>query len=352
MQDTQSILQTHGLSIGYRQKGISKPLTEKLDLAIYPGELICLLGPNGSGKSTLIRTLAGLQPMLEGSVEIQNQLIHELKTVELAQKLSLVLTERVQTGNLNVYSLIALGRYPYSNWLGNLSKEDKKMIRWAMEATQTEAFADKKVNQLSDGQCQKVMLARALAQDTPLIILDEPTAHLDLPNRISMMRLLHQLARQTNKSILLSTHELDLALQTAHQVWLLLPEGQLKTGVPEDLVLKGTFEAAFNTEGFQFDKATGTFTIHTGEGTNINLVGEDVPAFWTRRALLREGFQVGRNLQDAFTIELSEAKGNWIWRIKLKGIEEEHQSIQNLLQSLKKHRLLLETEKKKAIYKL
>lgn len=194
------------------------------------------------------------------------------------------------------------------------------------------------------------MLARALAQDTPLIILDEPTAHLDLPNRISLMRQLHRLARQTNKGILLSTHELDLALQAADQVWLLQENGTLTSGVPEDLVLEGTFEAAFDKEGFQFDKATGTFTIHQGAGQNINLLGEGAPAFWTRRALQREGFAVVHDRPDACTVELREQDGRWRWRTRTGGIAEEHNTIFSLLQALRKKEPAASTKEKKAIY--
>jgi iron complex transport system ATP-binding protein len=165
--------------------------------------------------------------------------------------------------------------------------------------TDTRQYQDRRVDQLSDGERQKVMLARALAQDTDLILLDEPTAHLDLPNRVEMMRLLHQLTRQTGKAILLSTHELDLALQAADRLWLLAPGGKLATGAPEDLVLNGQFEAAFtrpNTRaGFYFDRETGSFAIHAdGSGPAITLTGDAGLVFWTRRALQREGFRVNQ----------------------------------------------------------
>ena len=332
------ILQTRHLSTGYKTGRKScKVLSEDLNLRMYPGELICLLGPNGSGKSTLIRSLSGLQPALKGTVEIEGKSIQDLRPADLAKKLSMVLTERVKAGNLNAYSLVALGRHPYTGWLGNLSRADKEKTQQAMVATGTTDFADRKVHELSDGECQKVMLARALAQDTPLIILDEPTAHLDLPNRVELMQLLHQLARQMNKAILLSSHDLDLALQAADQVWLLQQDGQLKTGTPEDLVLQGTFEAAFAREGFQFDKDTGTFNLHKGHGENITLSGEGAAAFWTRRALQREGFSViPPGKETAIEIDILKEEEKLYWISRMDGKYQKHASVAALIVWIRK----------------
>ncbi|MCC9138211.1 ABC transporter ATP-binding protein [Pontibacter silvestris] len=334
---TQPILQAQDLSIGYKlnSKRLRK-VAGPLQLEMHPGQLICLLGPNGAGKSTLIRTLSGLQPMLEGRVVIAGESISRLKPAAMARKLSMVLTDNVRSGNLDVYSLVALGRYPYTGWLGTLSAADKKIIHWAIEATNTEAFIHRKMDQLSDGESQKVMLARALAQDTPLVILDEPTAHLDLPNRVQLLRLLHQLAKQTNKAILISTHELDMALQVGDQVWLLAQGGQLTTGVPEDLVLNGSFEAAFDKAGFNFDKETGTFNIHQGAGQKVNLVGHGAAAFWTRRALQREGYIVATDTAEAVcTIKITEQNNGCLWVSTQEGSYQEHPTIAALLSSLR-----------------
>ena len=199
-------LETKNLSIGYRSKNSERLISKDLNLQLASGQLVCLLGSNGSGKSTLMRTIAGLQPALEGSVFISQKLLSDLKPSELAQKLSLVLTERIEAGNLTAQEVITLGRTPYTGWLGTLSYEDHSKIDEAIALANVESLVSRKMHQLSDGERQKVMLARALAQDTELILLDEPTAHLDLPNRVEMMRLLHTLAKQTGKAILLSTH--------------------------------------------------------------------------------------------------------------------------------------------------
>ena len=339
MSSETSLLQTRGLQAGYRS-GSQRTVTiaGPLDLEIQAGQLICLLGPNGAGKSTLLRTLAGLQPPLQGSVEIAGVGTARLTPLQLARKVSLVLTDRIAGNNLTVYSLVALGRYPYSGWLGNLSEVDKVAIQWAIDATGIGAFIHRKAHTLSDGESQKVMLARALAQDTPILMLDEPTAHLDLPSRIQLMQLLHRLARQTHKGILLSTHELDLALQVAGEVWLLQSGGQLHRGAPEDLVLNGVFEAAFVKEGIAFDKTTGTFTIHRDNTIPITLTGGGAAAFWTGRALQRQGFVINDLSTEGagiYSVHLSEEGGRTRWRLKGKGDEKEFDNVAALLQALR-----------------
>jgi iron complex transport system ATP-binding protein len=333
MRNESSLLRTRQLQAGYRsgRKAIVVPGSLP-QLEISAGQLICLLGPNGSGKSTLLRTLSGLQPALSGTVEIAGK--ERLTAAELARHISLVLTDRVRGNNLTVYSLVSLGRYPYSGWLGKLDEADKKAIEWAIGAAGIEELRDRQLFTLSDGESQKVMLARALAQDTPLLLLDEPTAHLDLPSRIQLMRLLHQLARQTGKGILLSTHELELALQVADEVWLLQADGHFHLGAPEDLVLNGAFEAAFAKEGIQFDRNTGTFRIHRDDLKPIRFEGEGTAAFWTRRALQREGFTIV-DRQTPAAIHLSTQGHKPQWRLESRTTVKEYNSISGLLQALK-----------------
>jgi iron complex transport system ATP-binding protein len=300
MSDPQTLLATNQLTAGYHTGGKPVIIAGPLSVSVRRGQMICLLGPNGSGKSTLMRTLAGLQPALRGNIDIQGDGGTSLRSPsKLSRKISLVLTDPVRHSHLTVYSLVALGRYPYSGWLGTLNDEDKRIIFQAMAMAGIADYADRKMGTLSDGEKQKAMLARALAQDTPLMMLDEPTAHLDLPSRIQIMQLLHKLARTTGKGILLSTHELDLALQVADEIWLLQKAGgALEKGVPEDLVLNGIFESVFDKEGIHFDKESGSFHIHAGHSKKIGLSGEGATAFWTKRALQREGFEVTDRTQD------------------------------------------------------
>lgn len=246
--ETTMILSAKKLIIGYD----GQPIQQPLDLEVQAGEMICILGSNGCGKSTLLRTLAGLQDKLGGSLTIQGKNADKLNDTDKAKLFSLVLTDKVELENTTVFEMVALGRYPHSSWLGGLSEADKKAITKSIEmvrlTNKTECF----FNCLSDGEKQRVMIAKALAQDTPLILLDEPTAHLDLPNRVKIMLLLRQLAHDTRRSVLISSHELDLALQTADKIWLMQPQKGICCGTPDELVRQGIFQQAFQTDVFSF----------------------------------------------------------------------------------------------------
>lgn len=329
------LLTAEDLTVGYFvSRNRTRPVAGPLRLALCPGELVCLLGPNGAGKSTLLRTLAGLQPPLSGRLDLGGAALARMSAAERARQLSVVLTDRVDAGNLTVRELVSLGRHPHTGWLGTLSTHDHAHVQAALAATDTAGLAQRPVGELSDGERQKVLLARAVAQDTPLVLLDEPTAHLDLPNRVALMRLLHRLARQTGKSILLSTHELDLALQAADRVWLLPADGVLRTGTPEDLVLSGAFAAAFAREGLAFDPATGTFALHAPAGSAVQLLGDGAAAFWTRRALEREGF-VPTAGAAARRVRVPAAPGD-PWTSKVAdGPEQSHATVEELLHALR-----------------
>jgi iron complex transport system ATP-binding protein len=209
-----SLLQTYDLAIGYG----TKRLASDLNLAIEPGKLIGLIGQNGVGKSTLMRTLAGFQKALNGAVHIDEMPISQYKPIDLARKISVVLTEKPSAQNLTVLELISLGRHPYSGWFGQLRKEDVDAMEQAFEQCQIHYLLDKRLHQLSDGQLQKVMIARALAQDTELILLDEPTSHLDLRNKVDVLELLKEISL-AGKSILISTHEITLAANVCDLFW-------------------------------------------------------------------------------------------------------------------------------------
>ena len=243
--NSHTIIEIADVTIGYRGKHTETLVNEHLNGNILQGELICLLGPNGCGKSTFIRTIAGMQPALGGSISIEGEPLAAMRPETLAKKMSIVLTDRIDDVNLRVYDMVALGRYPYTNWFGTLTQADEEIIANAMEQVSISAFANRRMQELSDGEKQRAMIAKALAQDTPCIILDEPTAHLDVPNRIEVMDLLKRLAHQTNKSILVSTHELNLALHVSDTIWLMQKHGEMLSGKPMDLVNAKAFEQAF-----------------------------------------------------------------------------------------------------------
>ena len=287
-----AILDAPNLHIGYTGKYGDISIAENLNLHIYEGEMVCLLGPNGSGKSTLIRTLAGMQKSLSGDIFIQQQRMSSGNLAELAKKMSVVLTEKIDVASITVFELVALGRFPYTNWYGKLTPSDKKAVADSLFQVGLQDYANRYFYTLSDGEKQRAMIAKALAQDTPFIMLDEPTAHLDLPNRIEIMKLLKELARTTFKSILLSTHELDLALQVADRIWLMQSHKPLLCGTPEDLVLNGSFEQAFKKQSFDFDISNGLFKIVYEYTKAVSIEGDSVRMFWTKRALSRHGFNI------------------------------------------------------------
>jgi len=255
-----NILSTSNLSIGYQSKKEKNTIAENLNLTFEEGKLISLVGGNGIGKSTLLRTLTGIQKPLAGTVTLKEKEIHQYESLALAQNLSLVLTEKLPPSNLTVFELIALGRQPYTNWLGKLSAEDLKKINQAIALTHVEHLIDKRHHEISDGQLQIVLIARALAQDTPLIILDEPTTHLDLFHKVSVFKLLKKLSQETNKCILFSTHDIDLAIQLS-DVMIVMTESSVEQDQPCNLITKGIFNTLFKDSSITFDGEKGKFVI-------------------------------------------------------------------------------------------
>jgi iron complex transport system ATP-binding protein len=274
-----SVLIARKLTVGYGQH----ILFQDLDLRLEKGKLVCFMGPNGVGKSSLIRTLAGLQKATSGNVSL-------LSEGEPHQQLAVVLTDRIVGSNITAGELISMGRYPYLNWAAQLDEADKAAVSSAVDMVHLSALLNKDINELSDGQLQMAMIARALVQDTPLIMMDEPTAHLDLNNRVEIMKILVQLTRTMNKAILVATHELDLALQTADEIWLAGNNKSILTGIPEDLVLNGAFDDIFRFKGF--DLRTGKVQHEIKHPINIQVIGEGHELLWTRNALERNGFAV------------------------------------------------------------
>lgn len=319
-----SILTTQNLSIGYSKKGITDVVQSELNLQLRAGELVCLIGPNGSGKSTLLRTLTGIQKPLSGITSIDGKEISKLKQREKALMIALVLTERVDIENTTVYNLVSLGRHPHSNWWANIDDNEDEIIREAIEMVHLEHKMHHNINELSDGERQRAMIAKALAQDTPIIMLDEPTAHLDLPNRVEIMLLLHRLAHKTDKAILLSTHELDLALQAADRIWLISSDRGVECGVPEDLVFNGSFDQAFKSKAYFFNAANGNFSMNYPMTKSVWVSGDKTRMYWTLRALARAGYMV---VQDAEVQILVTENG---WTLNDKTIE----TIEELLKEL------------------
>jgi len=259
--DKHIILKTKNLSIGYSSKKETSIIALEINIDLKQGELIGLVGANGIGKSTLLRTLSAIQNPLSGNIYLNNKLLEDYSSTELAKHMSLVLTEQLMSKNLSVFELIALGRQPYTNWVGNLSEDDISIINKAIEHTNISELKHRKCFELSDGQFQKVMIARALAQDTDLIILDEPTTHLDMYHKAYILKLLQRLAKNTNKTILFSSHEIDLAIQLCDTM-IVMTDDKVTSDMPCQLIEKGVFETLFPKDLIGFDKKTGRFKVN------------------------------------------------------------------------------------------
>lgn len=324
-----AVLSLQGLTIGYSRP--TKIVAQHLTLQLKAGEMVCLLGPNGAGKSTLLRTIAAMQAPLAGQVLLNGDNIHRLSPRERAQQLSIVLTQRIDGGLLTGYELVALGRHPYTDMTGRLSTHDKAVIEWAVEAVEATALAPRLISTLSDGERQKMMIARALAQEPAVMLLDEPTAFLDLPRRVELMRLLRHLAEHTGRVILISTHDLELALRSAHRLWLMDGNGIIRDGTPEDLILNGAFQATFDSSGVAFDPETGMFKLHQQTRGDVSVHGEGLAHFWTRHALEREGFRVVSDA--ALQIEVHPQH----WRLLKNENWLEYHTLYDLMAVLKSH---------------
>jgi len=343
MKDT--LLSFEALDIGYRLPGrASLTVAGRLNAALHTGELVCLVGPNGAGKSTLLRTLTGLQPALGGEIHLAGQPLGSFRSRELARSIGVVLTDPVQPGLLSAESLVALGRYARTDWLGRLEKEDRRVVDRCLAAVGAEELAGRPVAELSDGERQKVMIARALAQEPALLVLDEPTAFLDLPRRVEIMTLLRNLA-EGGRAVLLSTHDLDLALRGADRLWLLDGGGKLAAGAPEDLVLSGAVAGAFRGRGVSFDLRQGAFVFAPPGGAMVRVEGEEPAALWTRRALERAGFrtadpaeEAGRSEQPPVQVRVSRHAGGYTWAVSSRAENAERaerESLYDLVEYLK-----------------
>lgn len=254
------ILKTQNLAIGYSAKKKQTIVASNINIELHKGELIGLVGANGIGKSTLLRTLAKVQSSLSGDIFINSKSLVQFNNIELAKALSLVLTEQIVSKNLTVFELVALGRQPYTNWVGNLSGDDISVIHNVITQTNIKELTYKKCFELSDGQLQKVMIARALAQDTALIILDEPTTHLDMYHKAYILKLLEKLAQETRKTILFSSHEIDLVIQLCDKL-IIMTEDNVIIDTPKNHIKRGNFNSLFPKDLIVFDENTKTFKV-------------------------------------------------------------------------------------------
>jgi iron complex transport system ATP-binding protein len=285
------VIETSGLAIGYLQKG-KKPevVHPSLQLQLHTGQLTSLLGLNGAGKSTLLRTICGFQPALGGQIRINGRPLSTYSQGELSRTIGVVLTEKTNAGGITTQELVSLGRHPYTGFFGRLRAKDRRIVAESLKAVDMAHLSTRYLSELSDGERQKAMIAKALAQQCPVIVLDEPTAFLDVTSRIETMSLLHRLTSEQGKTILLSTHDLDLALQMSDCLWLQAKDRDMVSGLPEDLILSGAFETFFDKKDITFDPSTGKLTAGK-PSCPIAVEGDFLTAHWVGNALIRNGFR-------------------------------------------------------------
>lgn len=291
MQAGTDILNTDSLVVGYNAGTKNEMcLMAPLNLSVRQGEMLALLGPNGAGKSTLLKTLARLHPPVQGNIILSGRKLEQYHSTELAREISFVFTGTASVYNMSVFELVSLGRFPHTNWLGRLDKTDRMIVKRSVDSVGLSHYSGKKIGELSDGEKQRAMIARALAQDTALILLDEPTAFLDLPNRYELIYLLRRLSAENNKSVIFSSHDIHIAIREVDKVWL-ADESGIVQGAPEDLAVQGAFDNLFAGSELSFDPGEGIFTYPVRTKMVIKLTGEGLHLYWTARALNRLGIR-------------------------------------------------------------
>ncbi|EID15507.1 ABC transporter [Mycobacterium xenopi RIVM700367] len=297
------MIELRDLAIGYRRRRRIGVVAADLRGRACRGELTVLLGPNGCGKSTLIRTLCRLQPALAGQALLDGEDLTELAPDELARRVAVVLTDRFDPGLLSARELVGLGRIPHVGVTARLTRDDHAVIDGALRAVGAAHLADRPAADLSDGERQRVLIARALAQQPSVLLLDEPTAFLDVGSRAGLVEMLRSLARNQHLAIVMSTHDLDLALRVADRVWLLGPDGTLVDAIPEDLMLSGRIGSVFDSDTVHFDPSSGMFVVRNSDGRCVRGAHRCAPrthtiAMLAELATLNPYFVIGTGPRD------------------------------------------------------
>lgn len=294
------------LDTGYHSKKDITVITRGVNASLFSGELTCLLGPNGAGKSTLLKTLTAFVPKIKGEIIIEHKPLDSYSDAELSKVIGVVLTEKLSINNMSVEELVGMGRSPYTGFWGHMSENDRRIVAESISLVGIDNLSGRMLQTLSDGERQKVMIAKTLSQETPIIFLDEPTAFLDYPSKVEIMQLLQRLAREKGKTVFLSTHELELALQIADKVWLLDKPHGVAIGTPEDLALNGDMSRYFHREGVVFDRESGLFKISHQIDRTVSLIGEGTRFNMVQKALARQGIGIDCAYPADIIIEVAE----------------------------------------------
>ena len=327
------MVELQNLSVGYKSNKATNTILKGINARLEKGKLTCFLGKNGAGKSTLLKAILGVLEPLEGNVFISDKNIKDISSNERAKKISAVLTDVVRTEHISVDEFVSLGRIPHTNWSGNLAEIDLESIENAITICEINDIRNKIITELSDGQLQKVNIARAICQDTDLILLDEPTAHLDVSNKFKVFEILRKLAIDYKKAIFIITHDLELAFQNADILWVIDNEGKLQSDVTEDLLLNKKIIDSFLTSNFEFDYVSGKFLYKRESRISLNLVGDNESTYWTKQALYKNGYGVESNSN--YTLKIDNKSK--IWELyENDGKIGDFSSIKNLINNLNK----------------
>jgi len=329
-----NFLKTENIAIGYLNSKKIKCVLENINLQANCNELIALIGGNGSGKSTFLRSLAQIQKLLSGNIFIDNQNIKHLSLKHKAKTISYVNTEIINVTNLKVKDLVTLGRFPHTNWIGKIDSKDKHQIWDSLEMVGMLDFSEKFVNELSDGERQRVMIARSLAQDTDIILLDEPTAFLDLSNKYQLIKLLHNLCKEKNKLIIFSSHDLNIILKLVDKIWL-IDNKQIVWGAPEDIILNNYLSNIFKNKDLNFNYSKMDFDFEFLKQKPINVINKTnskIHYDLTIKALERINFYFDEN--SVLKIIISNENKIFEWTFENQEINLKFDNIYNLINSL------------------
>ncbi|MGQ9619879.1 MAG: ABC transporter ATP-binding protein [Bacteroidales bacterium] len=330
------ILELKSLLVGYIQGKKLLPLFPEINTNVLRGELIAVIGRNGIGKSTLLKTLAGLITPLGGEILIAGKKHDEFRRKEFAIKTGYVSTEQVRVDSMKVSELVGLGRYPYTSWTGQLKEKDQNQIAFALKKTGLTSMESRFINELSDGEKQKAMIARVIAQDTDIMIMDEPTAFLDIRNKYEIINLLRILSDEKNKTIVFSTHDLSVAMNECDRIWI-LTDNSFYDGAPEDLILQGAMNKLFEDSGIVFNPENASYCFAKQLEGEVNVTGEESVKYWTEKAVNRAGFRtVSYHTGKVIMIASDEMGLYWVYK-NGNTVSNKLRSLYEVIQNLKKN---------------